>query len=150
MRIGTAMPTYTFWSTSQRYDADLKASIASTFTTIHHEVTGAPKYFVQVIFVDLASDSIYVAGDIADSQVWIRADIRSGRTAEQKRQLLERILDEVSLRLNVPPERIWVYICDVDGPAVAEYGRPLPNPGGEDEWFDALPPDLKAELRQRM
>jgi phenylpyruvate tautomerase PptA (4-oxalocrotonate tautomerase family) len=117
---------------------------------IHHEVAIAPRYFVQVVFAELTANSIFLAGEPAPAgHVWIRADIRAGRTPEQKRELLQRITTEVGRTLGTSPEHVWVYICDIPGPNIAEYGRVLPNPGEEEAWFAQLPGNLRERLAQR-
>jgi phenylpyruvate tautomerase PptA (4-oxalocrotonate tautomerase family) len=141
------MPTYMCWSETGIVSSEARARIATALTEIHHEVAVAPRYFVQVMFAELPAGSLFLAGQPAPAgHVWIRADIRAGRTDEQKSELLRRITGEVGGLLNLSPEHVWVYICDIPGPNIAEYGRTLPNPGEEDAWFDQLPPDLRAQL----
>jgi phenylpyruvate tautomerase PptA (4-oxalocrotonate tautomerase family) len=143
------VPTYTVWSEAGLVAPDQRATIATALTEIHHEVAVAPRYFVQVVFTELVPGSLFVAGEpAAPGHLWIRADIRAGRTDDQKRRLLERITVEVGGVLGVPPEEVWVYICDIPGSAIAEYGRVLPQPGEEDAWFDALPAVLRERLRK--
>ena len=73
------MPTYTCWATADTIGAGARPRIVDALTEIHHEVAVAPRYFVQVVFNDLAPGSIYIAGEPADTgHVWIRADIRAG------------------------------------------------------------------------
>jgi hypothetical protein len=46
-----------------------------------------------VIFYDIAPGSHYIGGQLAPAgQMWIRGDIRDGRSEEQKRRMLSRIL----------------------------------------------------------
>lgn len=53
---------------------------------------------------------------------------------------------EAGAILDVSPQEIWVYINDIPGGNIAEYGRPLPNPGEEDGWFAVLPDELQVRL----
>jgi phenylpyruvate tautomerase PptA (4-oxalocrotonate tautomerase family) len=109
---------------------------------------GAPRYLVQVIFYDIAPDSHYVAGRLAPAdQIWVRADIRSGRTNEQKSQMLRRIMQEVSRISGVAEEMVWVYLSEIPPANIAEYGHVLPAPGEEDAWFSTLPDALREKLR---
>jgi phenylpyruvate tautomerase PptA (4-oxalocrotonate tautomerase family) len=141
------MPTYTCWSTAGTVPPDARAKIATVLTEIHHEVAVAPRYLVQVVFADLDAGSLFLAGQPAPAaHVWIRADIRAGRTEEQKVELLRRITEEVGGILGLAAEHVWVYLCDIPGANIAEYGRPLPNPGQEDAWFDRLPAALQQQL----
>jgi phenylpyruvate tautomerase PptA (4-oxalocrotonate tautomerase family) len=83
------MPTYTIWAEPGVVPTAQRGRIATALTEIHHDVAIAPRYFVQVVFTELTPDSIYIAGRAATRpHVWIRADIRAGRTDEQKRKLL--------------------------------------------------------------
>jgi phenylpyruvate tautomerase PptA (4-oxalocrotonate tautomerase family) len=144
------MPTYVCTSLSGRLSADQRARISRCLTEIHHEVAIAPRYFVQVIFSDLAPHSHFIAGQEAPAgHIWIRADIRSGRTEDQKAKMLTRIVAEVSDIAGSSKEEVWVYLSDIPGQSVAEFGHILPSPGGEEAWFAKLPPDLQERLRSR-
>ena len=143
------MPTYTCWSKAGVVTIEARARIAAALTDIHFEVAAGPRYFVQVIFTELDSDSLFIAGrPMTTGHLWIRADIRAGRTEEQKTELLRRIVDDVSSITGIVGEHIWVYLNDVPGPNIAEYGRPLPNPGQEKQWFDNLPDQLQEQLTE--
>lgn len=142
------MPTYSFWSRAGLLAPEQRARIARAVTEIHHEAGRAPRYFVQVIFNVLTPRSHFIAGDDAPrDQIWVRADIRAGRTPEQKREIMTRIIAETSAIADVSGENIWVYISDIPGEAVAEFGEILPNPGEEAAWFAALPVALQEKLR---
>lgn len=142
------MPTYTCWSKAGVVTTEACARIAAALTRIHHDVAAGPRYFVQVIFTELSPDSLFIAGKpVTAEHVWIRADIRAGRTEETKAELLRQIVAEVSDITGVVAEHVWVYLNDVPGPNIAEYGRPLPNPGQEDQWFEQLPRELQERLR---
>ena len=142
------MPTYTCWAETGLVAMDARARIAASLTDIHHGVAAGPRYFVQVIFTELGPDSLFIAGrPVTTGHVWIRADIRAGRTEEQKAELLRQIITAISGITGVAAEHVWVYLNDVPGPSIAEYGRPLPNPGQEDQWFEQLPVQLQEKLR---
>ncbi|WP_315831885.1 tautomerase family protein [Bradyrhizobium prioriisuperbiae] len=144
------MPTYVCTSHSGVLSPEQRARISRRLTEIHHEVAVAPRYFVQVIFNDLSPHSHYIGGDEAGpGQIWIRADIRSGRTQEQKAKLLTRIIDAVSEISGSSREDVWVYISDIPGQSVAEFGHILPSPGEEEVWFAGLPSAIQDKLRSR-
>ena len=144
------MPTYVCWMRAGQLSPDQRQRIATSITEIHHDVALAPRYFVQVIFNELEPHSHYIGGAEAEpDQIWIRADIRSGRTQQQKSQLLTRIADEVGAIADVSRENVWVYISDIPGTSVMELGHILPQPGEEDAWFAKLPHDLQERLRSR-
>jgi phenylpyruvate tautomerase PptA (4-oxalocrotonate tautomerase family) len=118
------MPTYVF-TTCKELTAEQRIKLVESITIIHSVEANAPRYFVQVIFLKAEAGSIFVGGALASpDHIWVRADIRSGRTKEQKANILRRS----------PAE------------GVAEFGNILPPPGGEEEWFAALPGNLRSRL----
>lgn len=142
------MPTYVCSARAGAISSDQRERIARSITEIHHEVGKAPRYFVQVIFNDLNASSHFIGGSEAPAdQIWIRADIRAGRTQAQKEALMNRIAAEVSEIAGGSRESVWVYISDIPGPSVMEFGQVLPLPGEEDAWFAKLPPALQERLR---
>jgi phenylpyruvate tautomerase PptA (4-oxalocrotonate tautomerase family) len=142
------MPTYVCSAAGGRLTPVQKAEIVRSITAIHHEETGAPRYLVQVIFYDLAPDSHYVAGQLAPAdQIWVRGDIRGGRTDEQKSQMLRRIVQGVGRASGAAEDAVWVYLCDIPAANVVEYGRVLLPPGKEDAWFSSLPEAIRERLR---
>lgn len=141
------VPTYACTSREGLLDDVKKSAIANMLGKIHIEEAGGARYFAQVVFQEIASGSHFIAGQPApDGQMWIRADIRSGRTATQKSAILNRICAEISAIVGTSPENVWVYITDVPADGIAEYGRVLPQPGEEQAWLDSLPDDLRDRL----
>jgi hypothetical protein len=51
--------------------------------------------------------------------------------------------------LNVPESVVWVYLNDLAHTDMVEFGRVLPEQGGERDWVDELPADLRNELATR-
>ena len=142
------MPIYVCTAALGRLTPVQKTEIAKGITAIYHEETGAPGYLVQVIFYDIAPGNHYVAGRPAPAdQIWIRADIRGGRTDEQKSQMLRRIMQGVGRASGAAEDAVRVYLCDIPAANVAEYGRVLLPPGEEDAWFWSLPDATREKLR---
>ena len=142
------MPTYVCSAAAGRLTPLQKTEIVRAITAIHHEETGAPRYLVQVIFHELAPHSHYVAGQLAPAdQIWVRGDIREGRTNEQKTQMARRIMQDVGKASGAAEETVWVYLCEIPAGNITEYGRVLPLPGREDAWFASLPDALKEKLQ---
>jgi phenylpyruvate tautomerase PptA (4-oxalocrotonate tautomerase family) len=141
------MPTYVCAAAAGRLTPVQKSEIVRHITAIHHEETGAPRYLVQVIFYDVALDSHYVGGRLAQDQIWVRADVRSGRTNEQKSQMLRRIMQDVGSVSGAAEDTVWVYLCEIPAANMAEYGRVLPAAGDEDAWFSLLPDAIREKLR---
>lgn len=141
------MPTYAFTST-RRLDADEKTRLVESVTAIHAKEAAAPRCFVQVIFYAVEEGSMFVGGEpVPAGHVWVNAQIRAGRTKEQKTAILTRVMRETAEVLDVPAASVWVYVSDVPAQSMAEFGAVLPEPGGEDAWFEALPAELRDRLK---
>lgn len=144
------MPTYVCWTRAGQLSLEQRQRIVKSITEAHHEVALAPRYFVQVIFSALEPGTHFIAGAEAEpDQIWIRADIRAGRTQDQKGRLMTRIVEDLCAITGAPRENIWVYISDIPGPSVIEFGHILPQPGEEESWFAQLPQELQDKLRSR-
>tara|TARA_B100000989_G_C19159598_1_gene310894 strand:- start:46 stop:477 length:432 start_codon:yes stop_codon:yes gene_type:complete len=140
------MPSYVF-TTALNLGPEVRAKIVESVTSIHNVEAVAPRYFVQVIFHEIEPGSIYIGGEPASpNHIWVRADIRSGRTNKQKSRMLERIMRETGNILKISTEVIWVYICDVPADNIAEFGAILPQPGNEKAWLASLPERLRKKL----
>jgi phenylpyruvate tautomerase PptA (4-oxalocrotonate tautomerase family) len=142
------MPTYVCTAAVGRLTSAQKKEIVRRITAIHHEETGAPSYLVQVVFYDVAPDSHYVAGRPAPAtQIWVRGDIRSGRTNRQKTQMLRRLMQDVARASGAAEDTVWVHLSEMPAANIAEYGCVLLPPGEEDAWFSSLPGALREWLR---
>jgi phenylpyruvate tautomerase PptA (4-oxalocrotonate tautomerase family) len=142
------MPTYVCSTAAGRLSAAQRAEIAESITTIHAQEGRAPRYFVQVLFNEIQPASHFIGGKPApEGLIWIRADIRSGRTDAQKKAIMERIADDISATAKIGREDVWVYISDIPAAGVLEFGHVLPPPGQEDAWFARLPDALRARLQ---
>ena len=140
------MPTYAF-STAKNLSAEQRARLVESVTSIHETEATAPRYFVQVVFYKVEPGSIFIGGEPAPADhIWVRADIRAGRTQQQKAKILHRIMRETSEILRISQESVWVYISDIPAESVAEFGAILPQPGGEEKWLAALPVSLRDRL----
>ncbi|KAB1071057.1 tautomerase family protein [Methylobacterium planeticum] len=140
------MPTYAF-STARDVTPEERAKLVESVTSIHQVEAAAPRYFVQVIFYKVEPGSIFIGGEAAPADhIWVRADIRAGRTREQKARILKRIMRETGEILGVSEESVWVYVSDIPAEGVAEFGNILPQPGGEEAWLAALPAPLREKL----
>jgi phenylpyruvate tautomerase PptA (4-oxalocrotonate tautomerase family) len=144
------MPTYVCSIRPGLLDDNQKTDVAKAITRNHHEATGAPPYFVQVVIDEKPTAQRYVGGEpAAADQVWIRADIRSGRTLEQRSGLMLAIMRDVARIAGIDETLIWVYLCNLEPTDMVEYGQVLPPPGREQEWFDALPSALQNALKEK-
>jgi phenylpyruvate tautomerase PptA (4-oxalocrotonate tautomerase family) len=108
---------------------ECRQSIARAITAAHCDATGAPPKFVHVFFIDTPGDQ--------DAAILVSGSIRAGRTAEQKRQIEERVKAAFEQLAGVVPARTQVQLTDVPASWLMEGGRIMPEPGEEAAWLAA-------------
>jgi len=141
------MPTYTCTAAEGLLDAERKALIAEAVTRAHSEVTGAPRHFAQVLFQDIRPGDHFIGGaTLGHDHVFVYGHIRAGRSAVDRRKLVERLVADVARAAGLAPFAIWVYLLELPARAMAEFGHVLPEPGDEAAWTASLP----EEDRRRM
>ncbi len=141
------MPTYVCSVPPGTLSEDQKNRIAVAISHRHSEATGAPSFFVQVVIEESESTRRFLGGTPADAHIWIRGDIRAGRSDDVRGQLMLNVMRDVSEIASVPKESIWVYLCNLAPTDMVEYGHVLPRPGEEQAWFEGLPPSLQSYLK---
>ena len=137
---GASMPTYVCSADPARLSPARKRRIAQEITRVHHELTGAPRFFVQVQFRGLEPADQFIAGsEPTPPQVFLHGEIREHRTAAQRRSLIGALVQVLSRELGVEEADVWVYLAELPAANMAEYGHVLPEAGQEQAWFAALP-----------
>lgn len=141
------MPTYVCSLAEGSVTPRQKAAVAEALSRIHSEETGAPAYFVQVVIEEKPPGNRFLGGSPASGQIWIRGDIRAGRTETQRNAMMRRMMDAVGHITGVDNQNIWVYLCNLAATDMIEYGHVLPKPGEEAAWYADLPQALPVCLR---
>jgi phenylpyruvate tautomerase PptA (4-oxalocrotonate tautomerase family) len=143
----TTMPTYVVRSTLPNLSTPTKQTIAQAITAAHADITGANTFFAQVVFDHAPREDWFIGGiPLEGETLFIHGHVRSGRTDEQKRTLVERLVRDVALAAGLPTQAIWVYLSEIRPSLMAEFGHVLPEPGDEAAWFDALPEEDRRML----
>jgi phenylpyruvate tautomerase PptA (4-oxalocrotonate tautomerase family) len=143
------MPTYTVTSANLGLTAGQEAEIAAAITRSHHENTGAPAFFAQVIFDEVRSGKHYIGGKAYSAQhLFVRGLIRAGRSADAKSALIKDIAAKVQAIAGIGPEDIWVYIQEIPATQMLEFGRVLPEPGAEEAWRKAMSVEKLEDLKR--
>ncbi len=142
------MPSYVCSVPNGTLSEAQKQEIATSITGRHCETTGAPPFFVQVIIEEEGALKRYIGGLATTEYIWIRADLRAGRSEEQLKKLMLHIVDDVSRISGIPVENVWINLCMLEPTDMVEYGRVLPGPGKEQQWFEALPLSVRDRLEK--
>ena len=115
-------------------DQAQKEALARGITDLHCRLTGAPRYFVHVVFGDLEAGDAWCGGE-ASAFSFIRAGHRAGRPAELKQQLLTELAE---LWHSVVPEarreHLMITLTETGAGNVMEGGMVLPEPKDDAEW----------------
>jgi phenylpyruvate tautomerase PptA (4-oxalocrotonate tautomerase family) len=142
------MPTYTVTSANLALAADQEAAIAAAITRSHHEATGAPAFFAQIIFSGIDSGKHYIGGKpYRTPHLFVHGLIRAGRNTGIKTGLIKDIAAKVHGIAGIGPEDIWVYVQEIPAIQMLEFGRVLPEPGAEEMWRAAMTAQKLGELK---
>ena len=134
------MPTYAVTSQAGLLSNDMKAHLAKAITEAHADVTGAPPYFAQVLFRALSQSDMFVGGrPLSHEHVFVFGHIRDGRSAVDRKRLVNRLSDVIARITDLPKTATWVYLHELPAAAMIEFGHVLPQAGDEALWTDALP-----------
>jgi phenylpyruvate tautomerase PptA (4-oxalocrotonate tautomerase family) len=120
------VPFYQFTIPSDSRSAGLKTEIARAVTKVHTSVTGAPARYVNVSFVEVPPGNLFV-GDEPVAHGRMVGIIRAGRTAEVKHDLITGLADAWSAVTGEPREGFALFLQEVPGAMVMEYGETLPE-----------------------
>src|ERR1700751_2170750 len=96
------MPFYQCLVPAGSLNADTRAAIAEAITDIHSSVTGAPRGFVNVVFLEYEPGTYFTAGKPHACSA-INGTIRAGRDRETRARLRTELL------------RAWVVVTGQEG-----------------------------------
>ena len=142
------MPSYVCSVPNGKLSDAQKQEIATSITNRHCHATGAPPFFVQVVIEEEGTSKRYIGGLVTTEYIWVRVDMRAGRSEELREELMLHIVDDVSRISGVPVENVWINLCMLEPTDMVEYGRVLPGSGKEQQWFETLPLPVRDRLEQ--
>lgn len=142
------MPAYTVTAPSSQLSPAQKQRLAMEITRVHCEVTGAPRFFVQVIFNDVPEGNYFRGGRVLEGtdNVYVHGRIRAGRDSETKERLLVDLMKAVADAAEIDPASLQIYLVEVPARQIVEFGSILPLPGEEEAWWQAMPASLRARI----
>ena len=120
------MPLYTVMIQAGVLDAVAKAQLAARLTATHAEFSGVPPLWVHVIFQEYAAGNGFTAGGPA-AAVALTLLIRSGRSAEYKRELLTRIWGSLQAATGAADDQIVIAILEGPSSQAMEMGKIMPD-----------------------
>jgi phenylpyruvate tautomerase PptA (4-oxalocrotonate tautomerase family) len=120
------MPLYTIMTESGALSDNEKAKLAGELTTFHAEYAGVPKNWVHVVFQDYAAGSGFTAGEVA-SCVALTLLVRTGRSADYKREMLNRLWSMIQGATGAPDDQIVLGIQEVPASQAMEMAKIMPD-----------------------
>ena len=123
------MPLYTLTTQAGVLNAEAKAELAVQLTQLHSQYAGVPENWVHVVFQDYAVGSGFTAGKPAAAAA-LTLLIRSGRSAEYKRELLRRLWGLFQAATRAPDDQIVLGIQEVPPSQAMEMGQIMPEVAG--------------------
>jgi len=137
------MPTYNVYVKADALNDDQKQKVARAITKSHSVSTGAPEFYVQVIFTEVQDGNRYVGGHRFNRHMWIRGDVRTGRNAKQRKEWMLALIKDISESVGWDINEIWIDLCGIEPESILKYGQVFPPAGQEAEWLENLPDDAK-------
>ncbi|MEU7630758.1 tautomerase family protein [Nocardia sp. NPDC049220] len=133
------MPLYTCTTARGTLSAETKVTLADQITAIHAAINHVPPSYVNVVFVELPPDSVFVGGE-PGAPLLITGWARRGHPQEETTRLALELSAAAAHIAGVTQERVLVVIQDSPARSAVEAGRVLPEPGAEQNWLDESGP----------
>jgi phenylpyruvate tautomerase PptA (4-oxalocrotonate tautomerase family) len=138
------MPLYQCLVPAGSLSADTRAALAEAITDVHSTITGAPRGFVNVLFVEYDPTAYFTAGK-PNSCSAINGSIRAGRDRETRARLLTELSQAWVSITGQDARKLLIGLNEIDPTSIMEAGLIMPAPGEEADW-QARNHDVLGEL----
>jgi phenylpyruvate tautomerase PptA (4-oxalocrotonate tautomerase family) len=120
------MPLYTITTQAGVLDSLAKEELADKLTAFHAEYAGVPKKWVHIVFHEYPIGSGSTGGGPSPTAA-LTLLIRTGRSADYKRDMLKRLWSLVQAATAAPDEEIVLGIQEVPSCQAMEMGQIMPD-----------------------
>ena len=120
------MPLYTITTQAGVLDTEAKAKLAGELTAFHSQYAGVPKNWVHIVFQEYEPGNGFTAGQ-ASATAALTLLIRTGRSAEYKREMLKRLWGLMQKATGAPDDEIVLGIEEVPPSQAMEMGQIMPD-----------------------
>jgi len=124
------MPLYTLITQDGVLSGEAKSRLALDLTDLHSAYSGVPKNWVHVVFQEYPPGNGFTAGEAAATAA-LTLLIRTGRTPEYKRGLLQRLWTLFQGATGAPDDQIVIGIQEVPPSQAMEMGQIMPEVANE-------------------
>jgi phenylpyruvate tautomerase PptA (4-oxalocrotonate tautomerase family) len=120
------MPLYTLTTQVGVLSTAAKAELAAQLTQLHSEYAGVPTNWVHIVFQEYAVGNGFTAGKPSVTAA-LTLLIRTGRSAEYKRELLRRLWKLLQDATRAPDDEIVIGIQEVPSSQAMEMAQIMPD-----------------------
>ena len=120
------MPLYAITTQAGILAGPAKADLAEKLTAFHAEYSGVPRNWVHIVFHEYPSGNGFTAGKPSATAA-LTLLIRTGRSADYKREMLRRLWSLVQAATGAPVEEIVLGIQEVPASQAMEMGQIMPD-----------------------
>jgi phenylpyruvate tautomerase PptA (4-oxalocrotonate tautomerase family) len=120
------MPLYTITTQGGVLDAAAKGDLAEKLTQLHSEYASVPANWVHIVFQEYPRGNGFTAGKPSATAA-LTLLIRTGRSAEYKRELLRRLWALLQSATGAPDEELVLGIQEVPSNQAMEMGQIMPD-----------------------
>lgn len=128
------MPVYTCTAARGTLTSESKASLAAEITRIHAAINHVPAAYVNVIFSEPPSESVF-AGGVPGTPLIITGWARRGHPQQDTTRLALELSSAAVRVTGVEENHVMVVIEDSPARSAVEGGQVLPEPGQEKAWL---------------
>jgi phenylpyruvate tautomerase PptA (4-oxalocrotonate tautomerase family) len=116
------VPLYTVTAQAGVLDDAAKKNLAQNLTTLHSEYAGVPANWVHIVFHEYPPGNGFTAGKPAPTAS-LTLLVRTGRSAEYKRELLKRLWSLLQNATGASDDEIVLGIQEVPASQAMEMGQ---------------------------
>ena len=120
------MPLYAITTQAGVLNGPAKADLADKLTAFHAEYAEVPRNWVHIVFHEYPIGCGFTAGRPAPTAA-LTLLIRTGRSADYKREMLKRLWSLVQAATGAPDEEIVLGIQEVPSSQAMEMGQIMPE-----------------------
>ena len=120
------MPLYTISTQAGVLSGAAKAKLAGALTIFHSDYASVPKEWVKIIFQDYGAGSGFSGGEVSATAA-LTLLIRSGRSTDYKRGMLQHLWTLLQDATGAPDSQIVIGIQEVPASQAMEMGRIMPD-----------------------
>lgn len=120
------MPLYTVTTQAGVLGGAAKAELAGKLTAFHTEYAAVPKNWVHIVFHEYPIGSGFTAGRPSPTAA-LTLLIRTGRSADYKKEMLKRLWSLMQAATGAPDEEIVLGIQEIPSSQAMEMGLIMPE-----------------------